>query len=143
MKHTIQIDSQAPMQTQYEAPRRPRRLATLSGVAAALLVLAACASTPPPVAQMALANAAVSSAAAAGGVEMAAAEMALSRDKLRRAQTAMDAKEYETALRLSQQAQADAQVAEAKAQAEKARRSAMALQDAGRALREEMARQPR
>ena len=64
-------------------------------------------------------------------------------DKLRRAQTALDAKDHDTALMLSQQAQADAQVAQAKAEAEKARRSAMALQEAGRALREEMARQPR
>ena len=147
MKHTIDSVIQAPVQTRDQSHitglRSPRRAATLSGAAAALLVLAACASTPPPTAQMALANAAVSSAAAAGGVEMAAAEMALSRDKLRRAQTAMDAKDYDTALRMSQQAQADAQLAEAKAQAEKARRSAVALQDAGRALREEMARQPR
>jgi membrane-bound lytic murein transglycosylase len=123
-------------------PRRGLRLAQVA-MAAALLVLAACASTPPPTAQMALANAAVTSAAAAGGVEMAPAEMALSREKLRRAQTAMDAKDHDTALMLSQQAQADAQLAQAKAEAEKARRSALALQEAGRALREEMARQPR
>ncbi len=115
---------------------------TQAALAGAALVLAACASTPPPTAQMALATAAVTSAAAAGGVEMAPAEMALSREKLRRAQTAMDAKDNSTALMLSQQAQADAQLAQAKAEAEKARRSAMALQEAGRALREEMARQP-
>ena len=124
------------------APRRGLRLVSAS-FAATVLVLAACASTPPPTAQMALATAAVTSAAAAGGVEMAPAEMALSREKLRRAQTAMDAKDHDTALLLSQQAQADAQLAQAKAEAEKARRSALALQEAGRALREEMARQPR
>lgn len=123
-------------------PRRGFQLANVA-VAAAVLVLAACASTPPPTAQMALATAAVTSAAAAGGVEMAPAEMALSREKLRRAQTAMDAKDHDTALLLSQQAQADAQLAQVKAEAEKARRSALALQEAGRALREEMARQPR
>jgi hypothetical protein len=69
--------------------------------------------------------------------------MALSRDKLRRAQAAMEAKDHDSALRLSQQAQVDAQLAQAKAEAEKARRSALALQEAGRVLREEMARQPR
>lgn len=119
----------------------PRRLGL--ALAAALLVLGACATTPPPTAQMALATAAVSSAAAAGGVELAPAEMALSRDKLRRAQAAMEAKDHDSALRLSQQAQVDAQLAQAKAEAEKARRSALALQEAGRVLREEMARQPR
>ena len=123
------------------SPRYSARRVNLV-LAGALLLLAACASTPPPTAQMALANAAVTSATAAGGVEMAPAEMALAREKLRRAQTAMDAKDHDTALRLSQQAQADAQLAQAKAEAEKARRSALALQEAGRALREEMARQP-
>ena len=43
----------------------------------------------------------------------------------------------------AQQAQIDAQLAEAKTEAEKARKAAVAMQDAGRALREEMARQPR
>lgn len=137
MKHKFQL---TPL-TQ-AVPRRGFQLANVLA-AAAVLVLAACASTPPPTAQMALATAAVTSAAAAGGVEMAPAEMALSREKLRRAQTAMDAKDHDTALMLSQQAQADAQLAQVKAEAEKARRSALALQEAGRALREEMARQPR
>ena len=137
MKHKLQL---APL-TQV-VPRRGFGSVSAS-FAAAVLVLAACASTPPPTAQMALATAAVASATAAGGVEMAPAEMALSREKLRRAQTALDAKDHDTALLLSQQAQADAQLAQAKAEAEKARRSALALQEAGRALREEMARQPR
>ena len=137
MKHKFQL---TPLNE--AVPRRGFQLANVFA-AAAVLALAACASTPPPTAQMALATAAVTSAAAAGGVEMAPAEMALSREKLRRAQTAMDAKDHDTALMLSQQAQADAQLAQVKAEAEKARRSALALQEAGRALREEMARQPR
>ena len=120
--------------------RIPRQLLL---TAAALLGLAGCASVPAPTAQMALANAAVNSAVAAGGVEMAPTETALAREKLRRAQAAMATEDHAGALRLSQQAQADAQLAEAKAQAEKARRSAQALQEAGRVLREEMARQPR
>ena len=45
-----------------------------------------------------------------------------------------------TALTLAQQAQLDAQVAEAKAEAAKAGKSVTALQEASRALREEMAR---
>ena len=118
--------------------RVPQRLRRSLPLVLSVLLLAACAGMPPPTAQMALASAAVNSAVAAGAVEMA-----LSREKLRRAQTAMAAEDHATALRLSQQAQADAQLAEAKAEAEKARRSAQALQEAGRALREEMARQPK
>ena len=133
-----------PMHTQPTTTSRvPQRLRRSLPLVLSVLLLAACAGMPPPTAQMALASAAVNSAVAAGAVEMAPAEMALSREKLRRAQTAMAAEDHATALRLSQQAQADAQLAEAKAEAEKARRSAQALQEAGRALREEMARQPK
>jgi hypothetical protein len=58
-----------------------------------------------------------------------------------RANQAMAAKDYPTALTLSQQAQLDAQLAEAKTESAKAGKSAQALQEASRALREEMARQ--
>lgn len=112
-------------------------------LAAALLVLAACASTPPPTAAMAVATAAVAHAAAAGSAEHAPAEMAMAREKMGRANVALAAKDHDVALRLAQQAQLDAQLAEAKTEAEKARKAAAATQDAGRALREEMARQPR
>ena len=114
------------------------------GVAAAasVLALAACATTPPPVEQMAVANAALAHAVAAGSVEMAPAEMAVARDKMTRASQAMATKDHDTALALAQQAALDAQVAEAKTESLKARKSAMAVQEAGRALREEMARKP-
>lgn len=110
----------------------------------AVLTLAACASgPPPPTAQMAVANAAVAHATAAGSAEYAPTEMNMAREKLNRATTAMAAKDHENATRLAHEAQLDAQVAEAKTEAAKAQKAATAMQDAGRALREEMARQPR
>jgi len=109
----------------------------------ALLALAACASTPPPTSEMAVATAALAHAVTAGSAEFAPAEMALARDKLARANLALAAGKNDSALVLAQQVQLDAQLAEAKAESEKANRSATALKDAARALREEMARQPK
>jgi len=111
-----------------------------TALCAATLALAACATTPPPTAQMALANAALAHAVGAGGAELAPAEMALARDKMIRANQAMATKDYGTALVLSQQVQLDAQVAEARAESARAGKSATALQEASRALSEEMAR---
>jgi len=111
---------------------------------AAVLALGACAtSVPPPTSQMAVANAALAHAVGAGSAELAPVEMAMARDKMSRANLALAAEKNEEALALAQQAQLDAQLAEAKAEAVKARKSAVALQEANRALREEMARQPR
>lgn len=113
----------------------------LAGTAgAALLALAACASTPAPTEQMAVSNAALAHAVSAGGVDLAPAEMAMARDKMRRANLAIGDKDHDAALALAQQAQLDAQLAEAKAESAKAKKSAVALQEASRALREEMGR---
>jgi hypothetical protein len=117
------------------------RTALTAAVGAPLLWLAACASTPPPTEQMAVADVTLAHAAAAGAAELAPAEMGLARDKMARANQAMLAKDYDTALTLSQQVQVDAQLAEARAEAARAHQSAMALQEASRALHEEMARE--
>ena len=66
--------------------------------------------------------------------------MAMARDKMARAHKAMASKDYDIALALSQQAQLDAQLADSKAEAAKAAKSATALAEASRVLREEMAR---
>jgi septal ring factor EnvC (AmiA/AmiB activator) len=110
------------------------------GLAASALLLVACAGMPPPTDQMAVSAAAVMHAAAAGATELAPLELSQARDKMTRAQAAIVAKEYPTALALAQQAQLDAQLAEAKAESAKAAKAAQALQDAGTALRDEMAR---
>ncbi len=104
------------------------------------LLLGACASTPVPSEQMAVSTAALAGAVAAGAPELAPAEMAMARDKMGRANAAIAAKDNGTAMQLLQQAAVDAQLAEAKTEAVKARKAADALQEASRALREEMAR---
>lgn len=110
---------------------------------AALLAIVACASAPMPLAELAVARAAVSHAAAAGGPEFAPAEMTMARDKMARAEVALQADRRDHARELAQQAQVDAQLAEARAEARKAERSATSLQEAARALNDEMARQPK
>lgn len=125
------------------APSSQRRPAGLAALAALTLALAACASTPPPTDQMAVARAALSHAAGAGANEAAPAEMASARQKLDRANLALLAKDHDLALALSQQAQVDAQLAEAKAHAAKAGQAAGAVNDANRALAEELARKTR
>jgi len=115
----------------------------ITALGVALLALGACATTPPPAPEMAVANAALAHAVAAGSVEFAPTEMAMARDKMARANVAFAAGKNDSALALAQQVLLDAQLAEAKAESEKANRSASALKDAARALREEMARQPK
>lgn len=104
------------------------------------ILIGACASTPAPTEQVAVATAAVANAVSAGGGEWAPAEMSSARDKLARANVAMVAKDNDRARELAEQAQVDAQLAGAKARAAKARKAADEVQDAGRALREEMDR---
>jgi Domain of unknown function (DUF4398) len=111
--------------------------------AAVTLVMAACASTPPPTAQLAVSTAAVSSAGNAGGGEAAPAEMRMARDKLARANAAITAKDYDTARSLAQEAEVDAQLASVKARSGPASKAAAEVQDASRALREEMDRKPK
>ncbi len=109
-------------------------------LAGSALLLGACASTPPPTAQVAVSTAAVANAVGSGAPELAPAEMKIARDKLERANAAMSAKDYDSALLLAQQAQVDAQVAQAKAQATKARKAAETVRDGNRALSEELER---
>lgn len=109
-------------------------------LAATVLTLGACATTPVPTEQLAVTTAAVAHAVSAGGQELAPTEMGAARDKLVRAHLAVAAKDNGQALRLAQQAQVDAQLAEGKAGALKARKAEAELLEAARVLREEMAR---
>lgn len=119
---------------------QPRSLSSALLVIALTAGVTACATTPPPTEQIAVSTAAVSHAAAAGSGTGAPNELAMARDKLRRANAAVVAQDNDLALRLAQQAQVDALVAEATTEAGKARKSAQEVQEASRALREEMNR---
>ena len=117
------------------------RFHTPAGLAAlALLTLSACASVPPPTAQLAVSTAALAHATAAAGQGPAQPELALARDKLRRANAALADKDNVAAGRLAQEAQVDALVAESRGETAKARLAAQEVQAAGRALADELAR---
>jgi hypothetical protein len=127
------------------SPPLPPDLTALGRAAlllAATLALAACAGTPAPNAQLAVSTAALTSAAAVGGGEAAPLEMRLARDKLARANLAMAAKDYDVARSLAEEAEVDAQLAGVKARSGQSAKAAAEVQDASRALREEMNRQP-
>lgn len=111
------------------------------GCGVALLLTAGCASLKTPAtAELAVSSAAVADAADAGGTQFAPIEMAAARDKLDQAKRAMAAKDYQQAIDLANAAEADAKLARAKANSAKAQKSAQALQDDIRLLREEMDR---
>jgi hypothetical protein len=88
------------------------------------LLLAACSSTPPPVGEISAAQTAVTAAEQADAAQHAPADLDRARDKLLRAQAAMQAEENARARRLAEQALADARLAEAKSRADVARQSA-------------------
>lgn len=118
-----------------------RVLASAGLLAVVAFGLGACATPPPPPnEQMAVSAAAIQNAVAAGAAELAPAELSVARDKMNRATQAAAAGEPVRAMSLAQQAQADAKLAEAKAESAKSKKAADALDDAARALREEMAR---
>lgn len=117
----------------------PRRRWTGAAVALGLGLLAACASTPPPDAQLAVGRAAVERANGTAGQE-APSELALARDKMQRAQAAYADKDYTRARQLSEQATADANLAEAQARSVRSQRALTEVREGIRQLREEMDR---
>lgn len=118
-----------------------RTLATAGLMAGIAFGLGACATPPPaPNEQLAVSAAAIQNATAAGAAQFAPAELALARDKMARATQAAAADEPVRAMALAQQAQADANLARAKTEEAKSKKAAEAVDEADRALREEMAR---
>ena len=114
-------------------------LALLS--AAALTLAVGCTSLKTPAtADVAVSNAAVANAAGAGGAQYAPLEMNSAREKMALANKAMLDKDYERAIELAGQAEADAKLAQSKASSVKAQAAATVLQDDIRVLREELNR---
>ncbi|MFA7097944.1 MAG: DUF4398 domain-containing protein [Gammaproteobacteria bacterium] len=105
------------------------------------LLAGACASTtPPPTDEVAAAEVAVRRAEQSNASEFAALELDLAQKKLQQARTIAtqeDEDRYPEALRLAEQARADARLAEAKASAATARRNEQEMQKTIKALREE------
>jgi predicted lipoprotein len=105
----------------------------------AVLALAACATTDPPEREMGAARAMISQARPVAA-RNAPQELAEAQQKLTRAEAAMQRGHYEHARILAEQAEADAKLAWTVAENVRVQRSAAEVQDATRALREEMER---
>lgn len=117
------------------------RLFRISAAALAVAALAACSSTPAPVEQMAVTRTTVNRVQSAPSVATAApVEMQQARDKLARAERAMQAEDYVTARRLAAEAEVDARVAETRADAQRNAASLSQVQDSIRALQDEINR---
>jgi hypothetical protein len=97
-----------------------RRVESLFGAAVILGTLAGCGGVPAPEAEMSAAQTAVTGAEEADAAKYAPSDLDRARDKLMRAQAAMQEEENEEARRLAEEALVDARAAEAKARAEAA-----------------------
>lgn len=117
-----------------------QQYAQFSAVVGTAAIMFGCASTPAPREQMAVSKQAIANAFSAGGSEYAPVEMKSAQDKLDLANRAMGKEDYDNARRYAEQAQADARLAETKAQSAKAQKSANAIQEDVRVLRDELNR---
>ncbi len=113
---------------------------TVLGLSAVLFVSACSSMKAPAKTEVAVSAAAVDTAAAAGATEFAPVEMNLAREKMTLARKALATKDYEKAIDLANQAEADAKLAQTKAASAKAQAAAQAVQDDVQVLREELIR---
>lgn len=104
------------------------------------VLVAACSSKPPVEPALAASGASLEAARAAGADDLAAVELQQARNKLERARAFAQAGDARSAIRLAEQADADAQLARAQAASERSRRSVDEVQANLRALREELNR---
>lgn len=112
----------------------------LTVAGALVFATAGCACTSPPTVQMTVAMASVEAANGAGAQAYAPTEMRQANDKLVIARRAMAVQDHDLALRFSQQAHVDAQLAIAKTRAIKARAAAEGARLAARDQREDLER---
>jgi len=108
-------------------------------ISVTVLALAACATTEPPEREMGAARAMVSQARPVASAD-APQQLAEAQVKLGRAEAAMQTKHYDEARNLARQAETDAKLALSVAENVRAQRTATEMQDANRALREEIER---
>jgi hypothetical protein len=106
----------------------PRKAARAALAAIVPIIVAACSSTPPPVAEISAAQTAVTAAEQADAAQHAPGDLDRARDKVLRAQAAMQEDEIDEARRLAEQALVDARLAEAKSRADVGRQDADKVQ---------------
>jgi hypothetical protein len=119
-----------------------QRMIVGGACAAMITALAACASSPVPLEQLAVAKSSVGRAEQAGATELAPVELATARDKLQRAEQAAQNHQGQTATRLADQANVDAQLAEATAREHRSQKAETELEASLQALRQEAAHAP-
>ena len=109
-----------------------------------ILVLAACATEPPAntVARLATARESIRQADSAGATQLAPVEMQSARDKLTRAEFASRDRHYEEVARLTDEATADANLAERKSRTLRSQRAQQDLQQSNAVLVDELSRKP-
>jgi multidrug efflux pump subunit AcrA (membrane-fusion protein) len=112
------------------------------GVLACAGLLAACGSNPPANPALAASASSLEAARSAGAAEWAAVELNDARTKLERARALAQTGKNQEAIRMAEQADADAQLARAKAGSERSRRAVAEVEASLRTLREELARGP-
>lgn len=116
-----------------------RRRATAVLALSSALFLGACATKAvAPTAELSMARASITQAEAAGAGQLAPVELLAAREKLVRAEAAVRAEQFGEARRLSEQAAADADLAERKSRADKARRMAAELGRSNDTLQQEI-----
>lgn len=120
--------------------RHPLIVATMALGAASLPLLGGCAGAPVPKEEMVVAQAAVQRADTSSTKENAAGPLQLAIGKMASARQAMEAKDFERAKQLAEEAQLDAQVAELHAQSAISRKAAQESQEAARVLNDELNR---
>lgn len=111
------------------------------GLAAPAILLGAllgagCATPPVPDAQIAVSRSAIEDAMSAGATQAAPLELQHARDRMAQADAAVDAKRYDDARRLAEEAEVDARLATAKARTARANLAVAEIQKSIRALRE-------
>ena len=129
------------MQTLNLAHLKCVRTLKLAGALVVITTLVACSSLPPPVEQMAVTRSTVERVSSApNAVDAAPVELSQAREKLARAERAMNDKDYVTARRLGAEAEADARVAESRASALRGERALKEVRDSIRSLQDEINR---
>jgi len=103
-------------------------------------LLAACGSTNPPSQQLTETQMVIQQAEQLGAEDYAPLEIRDAKIKLGLAREAVEAKEYEKAIRLAEQARVDAELAQIKAQSGKAQEEVAELRESIRVLKAEIER---
>ena len=115
-------------------------MAMLGLLGVAVLISTSAKAARAPTEQMAVAQAALNDAVSAGGAEFAPGALVVAQDKLARGAAAMQARQYDDARRLAEEAEVDARLAAVIARSAKTQRAVAEIESGIQALKDEIAR---